>query len=44
MWNVFSFIHYIFQMTRTCPHENRSHKEISIEYLKNQTNPGETQF
>ena len=28
-------------MTRTCPFENRSHKEFFIESLQNQTNPGE---
>ena len=33
---------YIPKMTRTCPLENRSHKEFSIEYLQNQINPGDT--
>ena len=34
----------IIQMTSTCPSENSSHKEFSIESLQRQTNPGETQF
>ena len=31
-------------MTLTCPSENRSHKKISIESLRSQTNPEETAF
>ena len=31
-------------MTITCPIENKSHEEFSIDPFQNQTNPGETQF